>query len=93
MKILARSILMLLALGFATFGDLFDFPMNTAPVGILAEDSDVNLDITKCWPLSEDDAVVVSELFFGNATSIQVLPRLPDTVFTARYKLLSIYRL
>ena len=93
MKILARSILMLLALGFATFGDLFDFPMNTAPVGILAEDSDVNLDKTKCWPLSEDDAVVVSELFFGNATSIQVLPRLPDTAFTARYKLLSIYRL
>jgi len=94
MKILARTVLMLLALGFATFGDLLDSPnVNPVNLAIVAEDSDADQDETKCCTNPLDNAVLVWAPHSGGATSTQVPPRLLDTSSTARYKLFSVYRI
>jgi len=94
MKILARSVLMLLALGFATFGDLLDSPnVNPVNLAIAADDSDADLNKTKCCFFSQDDAAPFAAPHVGKAASIHILSRLLDTSSTARYKLLSVYRI
>jgi hypothetical protein len=93
MKILARSVLMLLALGFGTFGDLLDSPnVKAVNWAIAAEDGDADLDKTKFCFFSQDDAAPV---FFGNPRGKDRehpdSSRLLGTSSTARYKLLSTY--
>ena len=85
---------MLLALGFATSGDLLDSPnVNAVNWAIAAEDSDADLDKTKFCSFSQNDAAP----FIGNPRGKggwhPDSPRLLDTSSTARYKLLSTYRI
>ena len=85
---------MLLALGFTTFGDLLDSPnVNAVNLAIVADDSDADLSEAKCCFFSQDDAALFSVSRVGKAASIQILSRLLDTSSTARYKLLSVYRI
>ena len=94
MKILARSVLMLIALGFATFDDLLNSPnVNAFNLAIVAEDSDDDQDETKCCTNPLDNAVLIWAPHWGGATSTQASPRLLDTSSTARYKLFSVYRI
>jgi hypothetical protein len=89
MKILARTVLMLLALGFGTFGDLFESTnVNSVNSAIVIEggDGDGDLDETKGCPFSGDDAVLFSTPRLGKVTSIQIPKRLLDTSSLAWYQ-------
>ena len=94
MKILARSVLMLLALGFATFGDLLDSPnVNAVNWAIAAEDSDADLEKTKFCSFCQGDAAPFIGNPRGKGRKHPDSPRLVDTLSTPRYKLLSTYRI
>ena len=102
MKILARSVLMLLALAFGML-DPADSSLNTVNSGMAAEDSDADVNESDCDLFSQDDAALFSARRKATTTLTltQLLDR-PSVVLLvtgqhassiARYKLLSVFRI
>jgi hypothetical protein len=102
MKILARSALMFLALAFGMV-DPVDASVNTPNLGMVAEDSDADVDETDCNLVFQDDAALFSVR--RKATSIltpaHLLDRPPVVPHVAghhassipQYKLVSVFRI
>src|SRR5438034_11614368 len=75
MKILARSALMLLALAFGML-DPVDSSVNTVNLGMVAEDSDADVNDTECDFFFQDDAALFSAR--RKAATIVTLAQLLD---------------
>ena len=102
MKILARSVLMFVALAFGVL-DPVDASVNAVNLGLVAEDSDADVNETKCDFFSHDDAALFSAR--RKAASILTLAQLLDRPSVvshvaghhassiAQYKLLSVFRI
>lgn len=93
MKILARSLVMFLALGFGAFGDLFDAPnTSTVNVAIVTADNDADVNKMKSYSFYEEDGGLFSTAGLGPCVNSQILAGLLDSSPIPRYKLLSVYR-
>ena len=102
MKILARSVLMLLALALGML-DPVDASVNSPNSGMVAEDSDADVDATDCDLFFQDDPALFSAR--RKAASILTLAQLLDrppvvphvagyqASSIARHKLLSVFRI
>jgi hypothetical protein len=91
MKILARSALMILALGCTVFGEqLAPMTLDAVTSDIMEKGGDASLDQTECCPVSDDDAAPPSAPRLGQAAGI--LRELLNISTISRYQLLLVCR-